>query len=70
MSKGSPKIIVRLPGADIRYLTEVVRLRNLQPNITCRWTLSDWIRAAIVEKLDKGRRGNPQRKKSGAAPLS
>ena len=56
MSKGTPRYAFRLPPDLIAAVEEVLLSRNLHTAGEL-WTLSDWVRVALVEKLDKVRRG-------------
>lgn len=57
MSKGSPKIVLRLHQKTI----DAIGVRVSEYNRTQRWRvqidLSQWVRMAIAEKLAKQRRG-------------
>lgn len=64
MSKGSRIYTVRIESKlESEMLAEVNR-RNLSPMVA-EWTVSEWIRKAIQDKLNHSRRSRAKRRKSG-----
>ena len=55
MSQGSHKIVVRLPEELLELVSDSI-IRANGSRKTERYKLSSWIRAAICEKLNHGRR--------------
>jgi len=51
MSKGSPKVVVRLPGDLASQIAKAVKSANGSYGID-RYTVGSWIRKAICEKLN------------------
>lgn len=56
MSRGRRAVVVRLPDGLIEDMEVAISERNARMKGE-EQTVSDWIRQAIVEKLDKLRRG-------------
>jgi len=61
MSKGNPKIIVRIPPELIDLMDLAIASRNLMTRDEI-WTRSDWLRKAILEKLKHIKRSRAKRK--------
>lgn len=65
MSKGSPIVKLRLPG-DLQAQVEQEIERTNCNRAAEPFTVSTWIRAAIVEKLAHARRSRCKKSKEGA----
>jgi len=60
VSKGTKRYTVRFDDEIMAQIVQAINERNmLSPKEP--WTLSDWLRIASTEKLDKVRRGRKQR---------
>lgn len=62
MSLGSPRIVVRIPPALLQLITDYLRLRN-DHRPKDEWDLSDFVRAAIREKVAHIQRSKKSRLK-------
>lgn len=60
MSRGRRAVVVRLPDGLIEDMEVALAERNARMG-QAGYTMSDWVRHAIVEKLDKLRRGRGRR---------
>lgn len=63
MSKGSKNVIVRFPDDLLRLVGEAVSRRN-DNSRGAEWTLSDWVRAACLDKLKHAARSRRSRKRT------
>jgi len=55
MSKGSHKVVIRLPEELLELMSDAI-IRANGSRRSEPYTLSSWIRAAVCEKLNHGRR--------------
>jgi len=69
MSRGSPKIVVRVSAELLQQLDLDLATRNENTRHEL-WERSDWVRAAIREKLDHRRRSRGRTRKVKSLPTS
>lgn len=62
MSLGNAPVVVRLNDAERAALMQALERRN-RYTVGTIWTVSDWVRNAIREKLDHGARSRAPRKR-------
>lgn len=66
MSKGSPRIIFRLPAEVVEWIEECVK-KSEEYTVHESYTVSSWVRAAIMERFDKYRRAKEAAARKRAA---
>lgn len=69
MSKGSKVIIVRIGDALDAAVRSAVQKRNDGPNQVRHWTVSEWVRQAIIDKLAHDKRSRCRSRKPVAPTL-
>jgi len=65
MSKGNPRVILRMPAAELAELEKFIAASNERRRGE-PWTMSDFIRAAVREKIAKMGRSAASGRKRGA----
>lgn len=66
MSKGSPRIIFRLPAEVVEWIEECVR-KSEEYTVHESYTVSSWVRAAIMERFAKYQRAREAADRKRAA---
>ena len=69
MSKGTPRVVIRLADQVVQEIELAIARRNLWSR-EVPWTLSDFLRVAIAEKLQKMARCRRPRRRPSAPDSS
>lgn len=62
MSKGNPKVVVRLPFSLMQQVRDAVEKRNAGHVSTQHWDVSEYVRVAISDKLKHDERSRRRRR--------
>jgi Arc/MetJ-type ribon-helix-helix transcriptional regulator len=63
MSKGNPIVKTRVPEAVLRRIHETIRKKLLRNDVPADYSISDFVRDAMLELLDKPERAKRSRMK-------